>query len=519
MLSFGEILETVQNYLNHLLGIIDKLEVVDFFILCIVVLTTIALFSLMRVRWFYKREQKQLVALKEKLEELERQPLKTIHELKKGLLYQKRTNSLVYKRVEFILKLAKSGKINRIQATADMMPPEKFTKQQSYFAHFVISVLLIIGLAGTLWAFEDILINSGLTNAIENGSINSEKYTPAIERIYEGLQSAMLASLAGIFGTIFLLLFKFNFVQPTQERFFSYLDWVTEFYLIPLCSQFEEHEQLGQILLQTTKKLSQAIEHAHVLAQKLSVFTSKTENIIKEFERITNKESHFYQASTQLFGATKGMGENYAQLSDRIGELVTEHTKSVSKYETYVNDLQKTQESFTASQNQLVTSIGKIPRKFEENVNDYTTVLGQVKTFTDTLKNLIERLESQQIHHSENVEQAAENMMFSLKKVNDATEQLEKFTMAVNQQAQLFIPELTKLNIDPLLHQYVEELKNSLEQTQQEFIKRVHLQQETMQKELNQIDSVKQIEQAIKEIHELLKQRNHSWFSFLSSKR
>lgn len=515
-LNLTKLLETTLAVLKQQFFTLSDNVVVGFFIFLIVVLTAFALVSLIRVRWFYKREQKQLYQLEKVLEnlELEQRSLETIEELRNHYffpIFHRNYRTLVYERIEFVLKLAANNKLGRIQAAAETMPPKKLARQQSYFAHFVISVLLIIGLAGTLWAFTDILVNSQLSSAIEENELKLEEYTPAIRSIYGGLKSAMLASLAGILGTILLLYVKFNWVQPVQERFFSHLDWITEIYLIPICSQFEKREQLEQTLLNATKRLTQTVTQTHYLAQKLNAFTEKTGEIVEKFEHITNKDSPFYQASTQLFNAVEMMSGNYAKLTKRINELVTEHNKSVSQYKTHITHLEKTQKYFVRSQQQLVEDIGKIPTGFQEAINGHANTLQANKRYLDKLGELTENLEIQQTNYTTHVTKATEGMAVSLEGLNEATAQLESFTTAFNKQAQLLIPELAKLGMEPLLHQYVTELKNHLIESQNEFLASIEQQQETMLNEFNQNDSVKQIEQSVKEMHQLLKERR-SWF-------
>lgn len=506
--------EAALTSLEQLLLTLANNIVVGLFIVVIVALTISAFISLTRVRWFYRREQTQLHKLERILKKLERQPIETVDELRDKLLlvFQRSNDTLVYKRIELVLKLAENGKLGRIQSVNGMIPPGKLIRQQSYFAHFVISVLLIIGLAGTLWAFEDILTNSGLSNAIEGNEIQLEKYTPAIENIYDGLKSAMLASLAGIIGSVILLYVKFNWVQPIQEHFFCHLEWITEIDLIPICSQFEKREPLEQALLNTTRKLDQVLGHSNSLAQQLNTFTEKTGEVVKWFDYVTNKDSSFYQASTQLFNAVATMGGNYDKLTNRIGELVTEHNKSIDKYEIYIKNLEATQQNFTASQNQLVADVGKIPESFQEAINTHAVTLQANNRYLETLNKLTKSLEAQQTDYTIHVKAAVDTMTISLGGINDAIVKLEDFTIAFNQQAQSLIPELTRLGVDPLLHQYVEELKNSLMHTQNEFMISIKQQQETMQQEINQIDSLKQIEQAVKEMHNLLKERPKSRF-------
>jgi hypothetical protein len=216
-LDMTKLLESTLTFLEQVFLTLSNNIVVGFFIVVIVVLTILAFISLIRVRLFYRREQTQLNKLERVLEQLEQQPIGTVGELRNNLLlaFEKSFHTLVYERIEFVLKFAENGKLGRIQTAAETMPPKKLARQQSYFAHFVISVLLIIGLAGTLWAFEDILTNSGLSSAIQGNEIKLKEYTPAIKNIYDGLQSAMLASLAGILGTIILLFVKYNWVQPS----------------------------------------------------------------------------------------------------------------------------------------------------------------------------------------------------------------------------------------------------------------------------------------------------------------
>lgn len=491
--------------------------VVSIFIVVIMVLTILAFMSLMRIYWFYKREQRQLNKLEKRLENLEQQPIETIDELQNKLLlhFQKSNHTLVYERTNFVLTMAKNRKLERIQAAAETMPPKKFSQQQAYFANFVISVLLIVGLAGTLWAFEDILINSGLSGAIQENKINLEEYTPAIKNIYDGLKSAMSASLAGILGTIFLLFVKFNWIQPVQERFFSHLDWITEIYLIPICSQFEKPQQLEKTLVNVTGKLNEVVGYTHNLAEKLNSFTETAGKVVNLFDNATNKESSFYQASTRLSNAVETMGGNYSHVTNRLDELVTAHNNSVSRYETYITQLQKTQNSFTHSQESLVANISEIPKTFQKLEDAYANILQANKRYIERLKTLAESLEAQQIDYTVHVKEAAETMIAPLKGVNEATAKLETFTTTFSQKAESLIPELAKLGVDPLLHQYVEELKNSLIRTQNKFMETIQKQQEAMLKEFNQIDSLKQIEQSVKEMQELLNKRHKPWAASL----
>jgi hypothetical protein len=518
-LDLTKFLETILTSLKQpFLSLSDNI-IVGFFISLIVVLTAFAFVGLMRVRWFYKREQKQLYQLEKVLETLEseQQPLKTIDELRNHHffpIFHRNYRTLVYERIEFVLKLAANNKLGRLQTTAEKMPPKKLARQQSYFANFVISVLLIIGLAGTLWAFTDILANSQLSRAIEENEIKLEQYTPAISSIYGGLKSAMLASLAGILGTVLLLYVKLNWVQPVQERFFSHLDWITEIYLIPICGQFEKREQLEQSLLQVTHKLTQTVSQTHFLVQKLSAFMEKAGEIVEQFEQITNQNSPFYQASTQLFNAVETMGGNYAKLTQHINKLVTEHNNSLSQYKAHITNLEKTQKYFVRSQQLLVEDISKIPTEFQEVIDGHANTLQANKRYLDKLGELTKSLEFQQTNYSDHVTNATESMTASLAGLNEATSQLESFTTAFNKQAQLLIPELAKLGMEPLLRQYVEQLKNHLIETQNEFLASIKQQQETMQNEFNQNDAIRQIEQSVKEMHQLqLVKEKRSWFS------
>ena len=531
-LDMPNFLETILTYFEQFFLFLSNNLVVGFFIFLIVVLTILAFISLIRVRWFYQREQTQLNKLEKVLKTLEQQPpLATLGELRNRLrpVFKRRYHTLVYERIQFVLKLAENGKLGRIQAAAEMMPPGNLARQQSYFAHFVISVLLIIGLAGTLWAFEDILTNSGLNSAIQGHEINIKEYTPAIGSIYEGLKSAMLASLAGIIGTIILLYVKFNWIQPAQERFFAHLDWITEMYLIPSCSQFENREQLDGTLHKMTEHLAvlvgsigpisqdlqNTVKHSHALAEKLNTFTDKTGEVVQWFEQVTNKDSSFYQASTQLFKGLKMMSGNHEQLTKQIEALVTEHNQSVSRYEEYLTHLEETQQTFTYSQRQLAAAVGKIPTEFQEAINGHAGTLQANKRYLEILGELTESLENQQTDYTAQVKNAADKMTASLISINEATAELNLFTTAFKEQAESLIPELAKLGVEPLLHQYVDELKNRLIRTQDEFMANIQQQQEAMQKELNQMDSLHNIEESVTEMHHLLKEHQKSWFSSL----
>ena len=495
-----------------------QLSVVYLFIFGIVILTILAFITLIRMLWFYKQEQTQLNQLEAVLEDLEQKSFKssigTVDELKNQLRSKfQNSHTLVSERMELVLKLAKSGKLELIQAASETMTPKKFSRQQGYWANFVISVLLIIGLAGTLFAFGEILSNSGLsTSAID--------YTKAIDKIYSGLESAMSASIAGILGTIILLLFKFIWVLPAQERFFAQLDWVTEFYLIPICSKFER-KKVEDTLLDTVdlvteiKNISENMKaNSSALAEKLNAFVKNTGTVFREFARATNQKSDFYQASNKLSDAVKVMAEDYGKLNKSLGNLVNEHKESVEQHKTYVDKLENTQQSFTVSQEQLAASVNKIPKKFEELVDDYAGILQANKQYNDKLSTLTANLETQQAHYTSGINDAATSMTASINGVTEATRQLEAFTNAFNTQAESVISELTNIGINPLLTEYAAELKDSLARTQKDFMASIQQQQKAMLAELNKMDSVENISSLVEEIRELLKNRESSWFSF-----
>lgn len=140
-------------------------------------------------------------------------------------------------------------------STADLERDD--SRLESVFPNTLISILLIMGLAGTLISFKTIIgdfpVQSKTTVEITNW----------MNKAYPAFGTAFFASLVGIGGTIFLLVFR-AFVHNQRAELFDQLDRFTAASLYP---HFVAHKATdattlvyaGQQLLETAARFEQSV--------------------------------------------------------------------------------------------------------------------------------------------------------------------------------------------------------------------------------------------------------------------
>jgi len=257
--------------------------------------------------------------------------------------------SVVHDRVSLLYSLLNNRNISiSLSEISELSISKKDSEFKSQFLNFSISVLLIIGLAGTFWAFRDVLSNSGISEAIN--SSDKTEYIKSISAIYNGFQHAFLASLSGIIGTVVLLALKFLFINPIREFFVYKLDWFTQTELIPCFTKPDDQETLiatienfrdtfsdrmkdfdtSANIIKTastemketvdgfSEKIGKTVDDFSKNVNGLTEFSTQLSINFENFKKLTDENSFFYIASTRLFQAIKDAEEKYNTLGDNI---------------------------------------------------------------------------------------------------------------------------------------------------------------------------------------------------------
>ena len=143
---------------------------------------------------------------------------------------------------------------------------------ESVFPNTLISILLIIGLAGTLLSFKTIIgdfpVESKTTLEITNW----------MNKAYPAFGTAFFASLVGIGGTVFLLVCR-SFVHNQRAELFDRLD---RFTAAPLYPRFVEQQATdattlalaGQQLLETAASFEQSVAKMEGIPDALTSATN-----------------------------------------------------------------------------------------------------------------------------------------------------------------------------------------------------------------------------------------------------
>jgi hypothetical protein len=140
-------------------------------------------------------------------------------------------NSETARRVQTISHLATASQSPRTADLANATALRDGAAASSHFAGFFLSSLLILGLLGTLAAFRGVLGEPPSGDA--EGRIDAAKLDSYVRDVYRGLSGAFYASMAGVGGTVLLLISRSLLVTGARNAYLSELDAFTEENLIP----------------------------------------------------------------------------------------------------------------------------------------------------------------------------------------------------------------------------------------------------------------------------------------------
>jgi hypothetical protein len=220
---------------------------------------------------------------------------------------------------------------------------------------YAIAVLLLCGIAGTLFSLQDALPASGIFAAFRgDGQVDSAKYAEAFGKLQPQLASAFLPSICGILATLLLQAGRYGLLMPVQQAVGRQFISVVCLWLIPwklrnqeavtaatsAASKFEAAAgiicdassaaadmvdvaakatadsllSLGEALLPVAERMSVAVEC-------LERAGSAMRATVDQFGKSLAANGPFIRAIEQLYDAISPAEARYERLLVSVGEL------------------------------------------------------------------------------------------------------------------------------------------------------------------------------------------------------
>jgi hypothetical protein len=188
------------------------------------------------------------------------------------------------------------------------------------WANTLLSLLLIAGLAGTLFAFKDALGEP--PNTGKNGGIINvdaiQKYTIGV---YSGIRGAFLPSVVGILSTILLYFYRGVCVQPKRDLFFVELENFGH-RLARAANSTPPTNELA--LIAASQKISDAATKIEAAASEVkSAFQGAAEIGLKLNEATKNLQAAATQLEPSATSFLKAFDGSKSPVAMRLGTLAT----------------------------------------------------------------------------------------------------------------------------------------------------------------------------------------------------
>jgi hypothetical protein len=106
------------------------------------------------------------------------------------------------------------------EASVDLIEPEKASVRfLCGVRRYAISVVLLCGIAGTLFSLHAAIPASGLFDSLDpNGIPSMAKYQNGFRQLQPALANAFWPSICGVLATLFLQAIRFAFLDPAQNK-------------------------------------------------------------------------------------------------------------------------------------------------------------------------------------------------------------------------------------------------------------------------------------------------------------
>lgn len=300
---------------------------VDFIIGIIIILGILDLFFLIKERVFYNGEIKNIEEVQIRIKK-HSNPHDFYSEMKVFLS----SDSIVFKKINLLyLSIERKAKTWEGTTETDLIVENTYKFKQ--YSDFIVSSLLIIGLAGTFLSLNNILGSSGLNEVVVNNQIEVTKYQSAINNVYSGFRGAFLASICGIVGTVILLFLRYVFVIPKRNEFLDGINQISSLEVIPLFSSM--HKSSEDVFSDVALKLDHLMGSMNPSVQGLNNASTKAIDAISAmvkfsdnlkiaadiFGKLTSPDSPFIVANELLFETFERNEKRHVQYQDEFTKI------------------------------------------------------------------------------------------------------------------------------------------------------------------------------------------------------
>lgn len=240
----------------------------------------------------------------------------------------------------------------RIEYTLGLLEESEERLVRSVFIRFCHGSMMILGLAGTFFAFIQLISSSGLTNslrAISNGQDVATQYThlsTAFLKIYDGFGQAFISSLAGLAATLVLGLVDQLFVAHVRRRFLHEWvhlahDWEQRLQMVPQVQEAEATsdkrfappsvgETIEPALIEANQQEASANNSLEVLIQSLENSKGFYDACVKTLEE--SAKAHNEEMQKMVAGVVVAMRqvvEDVGKEVKKVSEAKSDHLKKV----------------------------------------------------------------------------------------------------------------------------------------------------------------------------------------------
>jgi len=329
-------------------------------------------------------------------------------ELREGGLKER---SIVYKRIEGIIEIKNNrGQIDQ-DALSDILVGRESVRGSG--ARYVLSVLIILGLIGTLWGLSNAIIKvQPLITDIEQLD-DLTQIGRVIRGTLDGMSTAFATTLAGLFTSLFLGVFNWLFNRQ-QTLFLAELEDFTTIILLPCLSppvgldaiqtateklsestetlKFTSEENV-KVLETAIQQLTDAswearLEQQYSLAEK---FEGTTENLLESLEGISSFQftvqdavRTFKESNEQTI---KQITKTQEELRETLNKTLPDLSSESKSLKQAITEYQNSQAEFINDLNRIITGGNDgLLRRITELITEYNN---SQTDFTDNLKNAI----------------------------------------------------------------------------------------------------------------------------------
>lgn len=322
---------------------------------------------------------------------------------------------------EIIQDLASQMPVTAALASAEKRDDASFA---SAAASCIISLLLVAGLAGTLWAFSGALGNRPNIDK-KGGGIDADAVIKYTDQVHTGLTGAFWPSFAGITCTVLLFAFRALFVHPNRDLLFADLErfghHLTHKLFPPnagdkatMLHVVSKLETISTALESNSKNLSSAASSVKKAAEKLDLAVTGIATANLGFERTFGSEG---VAAKGL----AGLRETFTQFAKSVKEERKQRKESEDGWLdalTKIASQASSQEAFAQKLDKITTEVIDV-QAAQTIERDHT--LKSINTLIETLRTASQAIESKwEVSHRDALVKFGEAITSAIQKVADS---------------------------------------------------------------------------------------------------